>query len=233
MYRKKLEFILINADIGVKEAMQKLNETGEKILFVLDGSKRLIGTITDGDIRHGIVNGLKFNDKVEKIMQRKFISVKHDVPDAENRVKKIMVDTAIEQVPIIDDNGCIKDVIRWTDILDKTLKPTPKQTFDNPVVIMAGGKGSRLEPVTRILPKALIPVGDKPIIEIIMGRFGAFGFKRFILTLNYKKEYIKMFLKENKLDYEIDWVEEDYCMGTAGSLALLKDKIDKTFIVSN
>jgi NDP-sugar pyrophosphorylase family protein len=98
---------------------------------------------------------------------------------------------------------------------------------------MAGGKGSRLDPFTRVLPKPLIPVGNKPIIEAIMERFARCGFNRFLYTLNYKKEYLKLFLKEASLPYTMEWVEEDDFLGTAGSLSLLKDKLTETFFVTN
>jgi NDP-sugar pyrophosphorylase family protein len=103
----------------------------------------------------------------------------------------------------------------------------------NHVVIMAGGKGARLDPFTKILPKPLIPLGEKPVIEIIMDNFHKHGFNNFMLTLNYKKELIKLYFKENALPYNVQWVEEEEFLGTAGSLGLLKDKIKETFFVCN
>jgi NDP-sugar pyrophosphorylase family protein len=98
---------------------------------------------------------------------------------------------------------------------------------------MAGGRGKRLDPFTRILPKPLVPIHDKPVVELIMERFHKCGFHKFIFTLNYKKEYLKLFLKENDFPYSIDLIEEEDFLGTAGSLSLLAGKITDTFFVVN
>jgi len=213
--------------------MQKLNDTAEQILFVTDEDNKLLGTVTDGDIRRGLINGFKFSDKVEKVMSIQFTSFFCDEADKKEEAERIMLRDKIEQIPILDNKKSVVDVILWTDIFGEEKDLENKQFFTNPVVIMAGGKGTRLDPFTKILPKPLIPIGDKPIIEIIMEKFFRQGFQNFIFTLNYKREYIKMFLKETSFPYNIDWVEEDDFMGTAGSLSLLKDKINEPFIVLN
>lgn len=233
MDKTKLRTLLISTDTTLKESMQRLNETAEKILFVADENDKLLGTVTDGDIRRGLINGFKFSDKVEKVMFKQFTSFFCDEADKKEKAERIMLREKIEQIPILDKNNQIIDVIFWTDIFGEKETIAEKQFFTNPVVIMAGGKGTRLDPFTKILPKPLIPIGEKPIIEIIMEKFYKQGFQNFIFTLNYKKEYIKMFLRENSFPYKIDWVEEDDFMGTAGSLSLLKDKINEPFFVSN
>jgi dTDP-glucose pyrophosphorylase len=232
MDKIKLQSLLISPDISIKQAMQKLNETQEKILFIVNQDNKLIGIVNDGDIRRGIINGARFNDKVKKIMQQKFISV-HLEPGLLDHVRQLMVKTKIQQIPVLDDESVIVDVILWTDILKEEKQQLPAQLLSNQVVIMAGGKGTRLDPFTKILPKPLIPVGNKPVIELIMEKFFNYGFHKFIFTLNYKKEYIKLFLKENDFPYSLDWVEEDNFLGTAGSLSLLKGKITDTFFVTN
>lgn len=144
-----------------------------------------------------------------------------------------MADRKIEQIPVLDSEGVIVDVILWTDVLGTPKSPEKRESYSNQIVIMAGGKGTRLDPFTRILPKPLIPVGNKPVIEHIMTSFYRRGFDRFIYTLNYKKEYLKLFLRENDFSYSIDWVEEKDYLGTAGSLGLLKEMINETFFVIN
>jgi dTDP-glucose pyrophosphorylase/predicted transcriptional regulator len=233
MNKDKLKTLLVPPDTSIKQTMQKLNETAERILFVVDGQNRLLGTVTDGDIRRGIINGLGFGDSVKSVMYKNFIALNSDTPDIESHAKKLMLENKIEQVPVVSGGGEIAEVILWTDVLEEKVRPRSSELFDNRVVIMAGGKGTRLDPFTKVLPKPLIPIGDRPIIEVIMENFHRSGFNNFIYTLNYKKEYIKLFLKENQFPYTIDYVEEDEYLGTAGSLSLLGDRVGDTFFVIN
>jgi len=233
MDRKKLESILILSGTTIKQAMQKLSDTQERILFVVDNGKKLMGTINDGDIRRALINGSKFDDHVGNVMHKSFVSVDRDVADIEGYSKILMLEKKIEQIPVLDKTGIISDVILWTDIIGEERRSEPANLSETPVVIMAGGRGTRLDPFTKILPKPLIPIGNKPVIEIIMERFYKCGFHKFFYTLNYKKEYLKLFLRENNFPYDISWAEEDDFLGTAGGLALLKDKINETFFVVN
>ncbi len=233
MDKTKLRTLLISSDTTLKESMQKLNDTAEQILFVTDEDNKLLGTVTDGDIRRGLINGFKFSDKVEMVMFKQFTSFVSDEAGKKEKAERIMLREKIEQIPILDKNNCIIDVVLWTDIFGKKKSADEKQTYTNPVIIMAGGKGTRLDPFTKVLPKPLIPIGEKPIIEVIMDKLYKHGFNNFVFTLNYKKEYIKLFLRENNFSYDIDWVEEEDYMGTAGSLSLLKDKVKETFLVLN
>lgn len=233
MNKSELISLLISPDMSLKQAMQKLGETQQKILFVIDEAKKLLGTVNDGDIRRGLINGRGFNDRIENIMHRNFISVPFDISEKVEYAKRLMIENKIEQIPILDERGSIINVVLWTDIIGDIRQPEQQQIHSNKVVIMAGGKGTRLDPFTKILPKPLIPIGNKPVIEIIMERFYRYGFHNFIYTLNYKKEYIKLFLRENNFSYHIDWIEENDYLGTAGSLSLLADKITETFFVAN
>jgi dTDP-glucose pyrophosphorylase len=233
MDKTKLKSLLIAPDMTIKQAMKLLNDSGGKILFVVDKDEKLIGTVTDGDIRRGIIKGYGFSDRIKGLMKGEFFFVSSNVSNKEEYAKRVMIENKIEQIPILDNNGRILDVILWTDILAGKKQLGYQKFMSNQVVIMAGGKGTRLDPFTKIFPKPLIPIGNKPVIEIIMERFFQYGFHKFIYTLNYKKEYLKLFLKENNFSYSIDWVEEEDYLGTAGSLSLLKGKITETFFVAN
>lgn len=234
MENDKLKTLLVSPHVSIKEAMQKLNDTAQRILFVVEKGNRLVGTITDGDIRRGIIHGMAFKDEVSNLMHKKFSRVVSDTQDLMQQVKDIMIKDKLEQIPVIDKDGVIKDVICWVDILDRKSQSLPGMNHSNPVVIMAGGKGLRLDPFTKILPKPLMPIGEKTIVELIMEKFCRHGFNKFSYSLNYKKEYIKMFLQENEFPlYELDWVEEKECLGTIGSLSLLKNRLKETFFVTN
>jgi len=233
MDKTKLKSLIIAPDMTIKQAMKLLNDSGGKILFVLDKDEKLIGTVTDGDIRRGIIKGYGFGDRIKGLMKGEFFFVSSNVQNKEEYAKRVMIENKIEQIPILDNNGKILDVILWTDILAGKKQLEREKLMSNQVVIMAGGKGTRLDPFTKIFPKPLIPIGNKPVIEIVMERFFQYGFHKFIYTLNYKKEYLKLFLKENNFPYSIDWVEEKDYLGTAGSLSLLKGKIAETFFVAN
>jgi len=230
---EKLKSLLIFPGTTIKQAMQKLDQTAEKILFVVDDNDRLLGTVTDGDIRRGLINGSRFDENIEKILHKDFTAVTLDQLDLKENIKRLMVEKKFEQIPVLDHMGIVRDVVLWTDILGDKEKSKTHEIKSNQVVIMAGGKGTRLDPFTKILPKPLIPIGDKTIIELIMERFYKCGFHNFVYTLNYKKEYVKLYLKENNFPYSIEWVEEPDFLGTAGSLTLLHDKLKDTFFVVN
>ena len=235
MEKAKIESLLISENSTIKQAMQNLNESAQKILFVTDEHQRLLGTITDGDIRRAIIEGAGFTEKIESIMNTNYSYIRWKRTSILEEAKELMVDKLVEQLPILNENNVLVDVILWRDVLD--IKPQsaklPMRLHNNYVVIMAGGKGTRMDPFTRIFPKPLIPIGKKTIIEMIMDRFNKCGFQKFILTLNYKKEFIKLFFHESNLPYTVEWVEEPHFMGTAGSLSMLKEKLQETFIVAN
>lgn len=233
MDRQQIKQLLITSDMSIKDAMKKLNDTAEKILFVVDENEILLGTVSDGDIRRGIIDGLDFVEEVRMIMNKNFVSIMPNTTDIEKYARELMHINEIMQIPVIDKNGKIEDIILWLDLIDEKKTILPVKLHPNKVVIMAGGQGIRLDPFTKILPKPLIPIGQKAIIEHIMERFYKSGFHNFLYTLNYKKEYIKLFLKENVYPYTIDWVEEDNYLGTAGGLSLLKEIIADTFFVTN
>jgi len=230
--------MFISSGISIRSAMTKLSSAnnspeGGKILFVINADRALIGSATDGDIRRGILQGVEFDRPVSTVMCQTPRSV--SVSDANHRenARRLIVEKRLTVIPVLDESGIVIDLIYWHEFLDCHPEANSYEEVETPIVIMAGGKGTRLDPFTKIFPKPLIPVGDKPIIEKIMDGFFKYGFKNFVLSLNYRKDLIKMYLQDIKSPYNIDFIEEEKYLGTAGSLALLKDRFKETFYISN
>ncbi|QQR81179.1 MAG: NTP transferase domain-containing protein [Deltaproteobacteria bacterium] len=232
---KQLNTIMIAPSTSLKAAMVRLNEVSEKVLFVVDTHQKLLGSLTDGDIRRAIIQGTDFSEPVEKIMWPKPQFLVKNSPQIALKAKAIMLTHDIEIVPVVDEHKSICEFLYWDDVVSGASSaslalPTQQST---PVVIMAGGKGTRLDPLTKILPKPLIPLGEKPMIEIIMNNFRKFGFHNFHLVLNYKKELIKAYFHEDQTEPLPNFIEETKFFGTAGGLRLLKDTLKETFFVTN
>lgn len=209
---------LISKDIKIKDAMQMINSLKPKILFVVEKNK-LLGGLTDGDVRRYLMGGGKINDKVGKAYNRSLQKVAHSRQEAIEMLSKSYI-----AIPIVDENNNILDIYIGNEAQSGNL-----QKISVPIVINAGGKGTRLDPFTKVLPKPLIPVGDLPIIEHIMRRYEAAGCEQFHIIVNYKKELIKSYFKEIDREYKIQWADETTPLGTGGGLSLLKNKIKETF----
>ncbi len=223
--------LLVKPDIDVKTALKKMDQGGLKIVFVTDKNNVLLGVMTDGDIRRHILNNCNLSDKIDGIYNKNAIYFSEDFSICE--AKELMSKNKIEVIPIVDKNKNITDVVVWTDLIEKEDRCTFLGKIDLPVVIMAGGRGSRLDPFTKILPKPLIPIDELPIIEVIINKFYDQGVKNFYVTLNYKGEMIKIYFDGILKDYNVNYIWENEYLGTAGSLQLLPDDFADTFIVSN
>ncbi len=222
--------ITIHSQATIKEAMEILDKTSEKVLLVVDDGQALIGTLTDGDIRRYILKGQDLSGTIENAYNRNPIFVFQEDFDPE-RTKKVLTKNKIDLVPILDQNRKVVDYITWEKAFGNNRKSNQK--LDAPVVIMAGGSGTRLEPFTKVLPKPLIPIDDKPVIDHIIDRFRAYGITEFYLTIHHMSKILRAYFEEKNPDYYIGFAEEDEPRGTAGSLKLLKDKLNKPFFVSN
>jgi len=225
------EKLLIKNKISIKEAIRLMDEAGEKILFFVDNENKLLGTLTDGDIRRWILKDGSLQDDISKVYKKTPLKINkgYDLEVA----KKTMTERKVDALPVVDEDNKIVDVLIWTSIFKGNNKQQQAQ-LGIPVVIMAGGKGTRLDPFTKILPKPLIPFGDKPIIEIIMDRFSDYGCNDFYLTVNYKGKMIQAYFDSNELAYKVTYLWEDNPYGTAGSLKLAKNHIKtKHLFVSN
>ncbi len=211
--------------------MKQSDSSGSKILFVTDEKLNFIGSLSDGDIRRSILSDGLLNKAVKNVCNKKPFTVDENYDlDA---VKKLMLDMQLDCIPVIDSENKITELLFWNTVLGSDKKKEKKEKITSPVVIMAGGKGSRLAPFTNILPKPLIPIGNKTVLEIIIDKFADHSVEKFYLTVNYKSRIIKYYLEELMPDFNVEFVDEDKPLGTAGSLRLLKDKIKECFIVTN
>ena len=223
--------LTIRPQASIKEAMEALDRTAEKVLLVVDDDQKLIGALTDGDIRRYILKEQDLIGVIENAYNKNPIFVFQEDFDPE-KVKKIFTENKIDLIPILDQNRKVVDFITWEKAFGNNRR-SEDQKLDVPVVIMAGGSGTRLEPFTKVLPKPLIPVGEKPVIDHIIDRFRAYGVCEFYLTIHHMSKILRAYFEEKCPDYSIGFAEEDEPRGTAGSLTLLKDKLDKPFFVSN
>lgn len=229
MKKEMLDNFIIRKEQTVVDALQKIDANAKGIVFVVDENGCLAGTLTDGDIRRWLLKTGDLKGKVESIMNRnpKFVYRK-DSKMAMEEMEKYQI-TALA---IVDTKGKIQDIVFRSQ---STVEKDEQEQLlkEVPVIIMAGGKGTRLYPYTKILPKPLVPVGDIPIMERIINKFRDFGVKDFYATLNYRKNMIKSYFSEIEADYNISYVEENEPLGTAGSLCLIEKKFDGPVIVTN
>jgi len=216
---EKVQSILIDEYESVLFALKKMDMLERKLLIVIRDD-RFAGLISIGDIQRAIIRNIPLDTIVRDVL-REDISVVRTNDDME-RIKAKMIAERIECMPVLGFDNTLEDVIFWEDIIGGEIKAGNKLNI--PVVIMAGGEGSRLKPLTNVLPKPLIPVVDKTIIEDIMNQFVSVGCSEFYISVNYKAEMIKQYLLSlNNPDYHFHFFQEGKPLGTAGSLYLLKD----------
>jgi len=224
-----MKFPIDNYCIGVsstiKEAMKVIDKNSTGGALVVNENNELVGTITDGDIRRAMLKDFSINDGIENTYSKnyKFVTEQH----SKKKAKEYMFKNKIRQVPVVDKNKKLIDLYFLDDILSYDKK-------DNYVFILAGGLGTRLRPLTETVPKPMLMIGGKPILELIIEQFKEYGFINFIISLNYKGEMIEEYFKDGKdFDVNIEYVTETKKLGTAGSIALAKEKFTKPFIVIN
>lgn len=222
---KDIKRIIIKTNASIKEALKVISDGEAQIALVVDENKKLIGTLTDGDIRTGLLKGLSLNSTIQTIYFKKPIVVKKDYSKKE--LFKIAIANKIHQIPVINKFGKVIDI----HILDDLIRPKLKT---NKVVIMAGGRGTRLRPLTKDIPKPMLKVGDKPILQTIIEKFKESGYENFIICVNYKSKIIMQYFKDGaRFGVNIEYIKEKTKMGTVGALSLLKKKPKEPFFVMN
>lgn len=216
---------LIEEEKSILDAMKQIDQNTYKILFVHKDEK-LAASVTDGDIRRWILKkgDLQFPVKCVANYQPKYLYEKQAY-----MAVRVMKEYRIEAIPVVDDKHVVRDIVFLNTV------PEEHSAFQEniPVVIMAGGLGTRLSPYTNVLPKPLIPIGDYPITEHIINCFRQYGCSRFYMLVNYKRNMIKAYFDELEKDYCLTFIEEEKALGTGGGLSLLKGRLDRTFILTN
>lgn len=222
----ELQEYIINVNATVLEVMNRINENAREIAFVCDEERVFYGTVTDGDVRRYLLSGGEVGGSVMSVMNRTPYVIHYPRNESVD-YEKIMHEKIITAIPIIDNAGRLVDAISTYDYREEI------PYIDVPVVIMAGGKGTRLKPYTDILPKPLIPIGNKTVTERIVDAFLKNGCTRYYMIVNYKREFIKTYFEYGERNYSLTFIDEYEYQGTGGGLALLKGKINETFIVTN
>ena len=226
---EKIKDRIISPSVTLLEAMKRMDEIKVKMLFVFDEA-HFEGIFTIGDVQRAIIKNVPLNKPVSAIVDKnkKYVTPEED----RTEIRRKMLAIRSECMPVVDANGNLVDVYFWGDLF-KHSEPQHREKIDLPVVIMAGGKGTRLKPLTNVIPKPLVPVGDKTILEVIMDQFEGIGCHKFYMSVNYKADMIKYYLGQLDHKYDIEFFMEDKPLGTIGSVSLLKGKIITPFFVSN
>lgn len=230
MEREDLNKYIGNIGISLVDAMKKIDNNGAGILYIIDENGILAGSLSDGDIRRWIIRTGDLNAKAGQAVCGTPSYLLESDPDEGYRIMSMK---KLSSLPILDQEGRIQDVMFLGGGNVQISVENSNALSGVPVIIMAGGKGTRLYPYTKILPKPLIPIGEIPIIERIIERFVLYGVKRFFLTVNYKKEMIKSYFYELSPEYELCYVEEDQPLGTAGSIRLIDEALRSPVIITN
>lgn len=220
-----LKKICLNTNASISEVIRNIDDSGYQISIIVDKNQKLLGIMTDGDIRRFILSKKSFNTKVGEVMN-KFPTVV-EVGTSKSAMLNIMRNKLLHQIPVVDENYKLKDLLTLDELIGVNKK-------DNVIFIMAGGLGKRLLPLTETKPKPMLLINEKPIIQIILESFIEQGFKKFFISVNYKSNLIMDYLKDgSNWGVKINYIQEQKRLGTAGSLSLIKEKIKHPLIVIN
>lgn len=229
------EKLIISSGDTLMSGIKRMDEIKRKLLIVYHNNK-FFSLLSIGDIQRAILRNTDISKTtVYETIKNKPLELCYE-GDSVEVIRQKMLAIRCEFMPILSENGELKRVIYWEDFFmpEQIEKGQALSLADIAVVIMAGGKGERLQPITNILPKPLIPMGKKPIVQVIMEKFRSYGATNFIMSVNYRAEMIKFYFDSlREKDYTIEYITEEKPLGTAGSLYLLKDRIKETFFVSN
>jgi dTDP-glucose pyrophosphorylase len=221
----------IPTDASILMALRQMDEVHKKMLFVFE-NESFYSILTIGEIQRAIIRNVPLTSSIKDIIHRdrkRYASIS----DSEDDIKNRMLGIRAQFMPILDDDGNLVNVYTWDDFFSSDKVVDEREKIKLPVVIMAGGKGTRLKPITNVIPKPLVPIGDKTILEVIMDQFESIGCHKFYVSVNYKADMMKYYISQLDHKYDVEFFQEDKPLGTIGSVSLLKGKITTPFFVSN
>ena len=222
---KSYQNILLTPTSTIKEALKIIDSGAMKLAIVIDEDEKLIGTLTDGDIRRGLLGDLTLNDSIETIIYK--TPTVCNIEDTKEKILEVAIAKKLYQIPIVDNDGKLIGI----EEVDELLKAKYKS---NKVVLMVGGLGTRLYPLTKNIPKPMLKVGNRPILETIILNFKKYGFTDIILGVSYKSEIIENYFGDgSNFGVSIKYIHEEKRMGTAGALSLIRDELNEPFFVMN
>ena len=222
--------IIIQTSSSIIDALHQMDRVKHKMLLAFNG-EAFFTIVTIGDLQRAIISNPDLSIPIKEILhpnEKTFCNVNQSLEE----IKEEMLSIRCELMPVLDNDGNLVNVYEWEKLFG-TEKKISKGFINLPVVIMAGGKGTRLKPITNIIPKPLIPVGEKTILEEILDQFESIGCQQFYMSVNYKSDMMRFYLDQLDHKYQIEFFEEPKPLGTIGSVSLLKGKINTPFFVSN
>jgi dTDP-glucose pyrophosphorylase len=224
--RERFERIFVGLDSTVRTTIEAIDAGAVEIALVVDPERRLIGTVSDGDVRRSLLRGTQLNDGIADITHRDATSA--PAGTTTDALLALMTDRGIEQIPLIED-GRVVDLAFMRDLIRGSAAEG-----DNKVVIMAGGEGQRLRPLTEDVPKPMLQVGDGPLLETVLGQVKRAGFGKVLMAVRYRADMIEdHFGDGSEFGVQIEYVHEEEALGSAGALQLVREQLDEPFIVMN
>lgn len=222
--------IFISPTETIKEAILKLNKNGEKCLIVVNDNKKLLGTLSDGDIRKSLIKGIVIQSNINNIYNRKSVFFYKQDYEKE-KIRNIMLLNKYDLIPLVDKKKTVVEVINFSN-LNNNLDIKRRLKKKVGLIVMAGGQGVRLKPFTNFLPKALLPIKNSTVISEILNNFFLAGFKEANISVNYKSRMLEAYFYENNSILKIKFIKEKIPLGTAGSLCYLKNKYENILVTN-
>jgi dTDP-glucose pyrophosphorylase len=224
--RDRFERIFVRLGSTVRQTVEAIDAGAVEIALVVDEDRRLIGTVSDGDVRRALLRGTQLGDAIDDLAHRDATTAAPGT--SREQLLSLMTERGIEQIPLIED-GRVVDLAFMRDLVRNDFAGR-----DHKVVIMAGGEGQRLRPLTDEVPKPMLPVGDGPLLETVLGQVRRAGFGKVLMAVNYRADVIEdHFGDGSDFGVQIDYVREEQALGSAGALQLVRDQLDEPFIVMN